>query len=154
MINVLGASIFSFNLSPQILDVYIFSLLLSHILSTRVKDIMDMCVCVCVCVCIYKNPPIKKYFNWRIMPLQYCDGFCHTSTWINHRYTYVPPNHPDTPSLCPSHPIPLGCPRPQTLSAVLQASNFHWSSILHMVIYMFECYSLKSFHFAFSHWVQ
>ena len=25
------------------------------------------------------------YFNWRIVTLQYCDGFCHTSTWINHR---------------------------------------------------------------------
>ena len=22
--------------------------------------------------------------------LQYCIGFCHTSTWISHRYTYVP----------------------------------------------------------------
>ena len=22
--------------------------------------------------------------------LQYCDGFCHTSTWISHSYTYVP----------------------------------------------------------------
>ena len=22
-------------------------------------------------------------FNWRIIALQYCDGFCHTSTWMN-----------------------------------------------------------------------
>jgi hypothetical protein len=29
-------------------------------------------------------------FNWKIIDLQYCVGFCHTSTWINHRYTYVP----------------------------------------------------------------
>ena len=29
-------------------------------------------------------------FNWRIIALQYCVGFCHTSTWIIHRYTYVP----------------------------------------------------------------
>ena len=28
--------------------------------------------------------------NWRIVALQYCVGFCHTSTWISHRYTYVP----------------------------------------------------------------
>ena len=28
-------------------------------------------------------------FNWRIITLQYCDSFCHTSTWISHRYTYV-----------------------------------------------------------------
>ena len=29
-------------------------------------------------------------FNWRIIALQYCVGFCHTSTWISHRYTYAP----------------------------------------------------------------
>ena len=26
--------------------------------------------------------------NW--IALQYCDGFCHSSTWISHWYTYVP----------------------------------------------------------------
>ena len=29
-------------------------------------------------------------FNWRITALQFCVGFCHTSVWISHRYTYVP----------------------------------------------------------------
>ena len=29
-------------------------------------------------------------FNWRIIALQYYVDFCHTSTWIGHRYTYVP----------------------------------------------------------------
>ena len=29
------------------------------------------------------------YFNWRIITLQYCDGFCHISTRISHRYTCV-----------------------------------------------------------------
>ena len=29
-------------------------------------------------------------FNWRIIALQYCVGFCHISAWISHRYTYVP----------------------------------------------------------------
>ena len=28
-------------------------------------------------------------FNWRIIALQYCSGFCHTLTWISHRYTHV-----------------------------------------------------------------
>ena len=32
------------------------------------------------------------------------------------------------------------------LSALLPALNLHWSSILHVVIYMFQCYSLKSSH--------
>ena len=28
-------------------------------------------------------------FNWQIIALQYCVGFCHTSKWISHRYTYI-----------------------------------------------------------------
>ena len=31
----------------------------------------------------------KIYFSWRIIALQFCVGFCHTSTWISHMYTYV-----------------------------------------------------------------
>ena len=30
-------------------------------------------------------------FNWRMIALQYCVGFCYTSTWISHGYTYVTP---------------------------------------------------------------
>ena len=29
-------------------------------------------------------------FNWRIITLQYWDGFCHTATWIGLRYICVP----------------------------------------------------------------
>ena len=32
----------------------------------------------------------KRCFNWRIIALLYCAGFCRTSTWINHGYTCVP----------------------------------------------------------------
>ena len=41
-------------------------------------------------------------FSWRIIALQYCVGFCRTSTWVSHRYTYIPSllNLPPT-----SHPI-------------------------------------------------
>ena len=52
--------------------------------------------------------------------------------------------HPKCPSHLPPHSIPLGCPRAWALSALLHASNLHWSSILHMVMHMFQCYSLKS----------
>ena len=39
---------------------------------------------------------ILFFFNWRIIALQYWVFFCHTSTWIRHRYTYVSSllNHP------------------------------------------------------------
>ena len=30
------------------------------------------------------------YFNWRIIASQCCVGFCHTSIWMSHRYTYIP----------------------------------------------------------------
>ena len=42
-------------------------------------------------------------FNWKIIALQSCIGFCHISTWISHRYIYVLSllNLPPT-----SHPIP------------------------------------------------
>ena len=54
--------------------------------------------------------------------------------------------HPEPHSHFPPHPIPLGCPRAPALNALLHASNLHWSSISHMVIYMIQCYSLKSSH--------
>ena len=54
--------------------------------------------------------------------------------------TYVSP-HPEPSSHLPPHPIPLGCPRALALGALLQfqcsALNLHWSSVLHMVTYMF-----------------
>ena len=43
-------------------------------------------------------------FNWRIITLQYCVGFCYTATGISHKSTYVP-------SLLNFYPTPLGCHR-------------------------------------------
>ena len=54
--------------------------------------------------------------------------------------------HPEARFHLPPHPIPLGCPRALALSALLHASNLHWSSILHTVIYMLQCYSLTISH--------
>ena len=87
------------------------------------------------------------YFNWRIITLQYCGGFCHTSTWISYGCTCVPPSWTPLELLSPPLPsILLECSTALALSALLHASNLHWSTILHMVTYMFQCYSLKSSH--------
>ena len=86
----------------------------------------------------------KNYFNWRVITLQYCDDVCRTLTCISYGCTCAP--HPEPASHLPPHPIPLGCPRAPALSALLHALNLNWSSILYMVIYMFQCYSLKSSH--------
>ena len=56
------------------------------------------------------------------------------------------------PSLSP-HLIPPGYHRTLALGALLHTSNSHWSSILHMVVCMFPCCSLKSSHLLLLHWV-
>ena len=43
------------------------------------------------------------FFFLRIIAFQYCVGFCHTSTRISHRYTYVP-SLVDAPPI--AHPTP------------------------------------------------
>ena len=43
------------------------------------------------------------YFNWQLFTLQYCGGFCHTSTWVSHGCTCVP----SIPLPSPPHPSGL-----------------------------------------------
>ena len=55
-------------------------------------------------------------------------------------------HHPEPPYYSPPQPTPLGCPRAPALSDPLHVWNLHHSSILHTVICMFQCYSVKSSH--------
>ena len=83
-------------------------------------------------------------FNWRPITLQYCSGLCHTLTWISHGCTCVP--HLEPPFNIPPHPIPQDHPSAPALSTLSHASNLDWWSISHMIIYMFQCYSVKLSH--------
>ena len=87
-------------------------------------------------ICLFK----RIIFICRIIALQHCVGFYHMSMWISHRCP-LPPKPPCHP---PPHPTPLGYHRAQSLSSLHHAANFHWLFILHMVMYMFPCYSLNS----------
>ena len=69
-----------------------------------------------------------------MIALQYCASFCHV--WIGHRYIYVPRGPP---------PTPLGSHRALGLSSLCHTANSHCLSILHMVIYMFRCWSYNLF---------
>ena len=80
----------------------------------------------------------------RLITLQHCSGFCHTLTWITHGCTCV--SHPEPHSHLPPHPISQGHPSAPALSTLSHASNLDWWSVSHMIIYMFQCYSLKSYH--------
>ena len=48
-----------------------------------------------------------KLFNWRLITLQYGGGFCHTTTWISHRCTCVPPSWNPLPPPYLPHPSDL-----------------------------------------------
>jgi len=65
---------------------------------------------------------------------------------MNWPQVYVCPPDPEPTSHFFPHPIPLGCPRALALGALFHTSNLHWPSVLHMIVYMFQCYSLKSSH--------
>ena len=74
------------------------------------------------------------YFNlfiyWRIIALQNFVVFYQTSTWISHRYTYIPSFWISLPSPSPSHPSRL-IQNPCFLS---HTANSRWLSILYMVM--------------------
>ena len=70
----------------------------------------------------------KAFILLFFFTLQYCIGFCHTSTWIHHGYTCVP--HPEHPSHLPPCTITLGVQvhQPQASSIVHRTwtdSSFH-----------------------------
>ena len=81
----------------------------------------------------------KIFFNFTILY-----WFCHTSTWIRHRYTCVP--HPEPSSLLPPRIIPLGHPSAPAPSIQYRALNLDWWFISYMMVYMFQCQSPKSSH--------
>ena len=70
--------------------------------------------------------------------------FCHTSTWICHGYTRVP--NPEPPSHLPPHTISLGHPSAPATSILYPASNLDWWFVSYLILYMFQCHSLKSSH--------
>ena len=50
------------------------------------------------------------------------------------------------PSQLPPQPTPLGCPGAPVLGSLCHTVNSHWLSNLHMIIYLFHCYSFKQSH--------
>ena len=84
---------------------------------------------------------IRNYFFFFFTILYW---FCHTSTWIHHRYTCVP--HPEPPSLLPPCTIPLGRLSAPAPSIQYHVSKLDWLFISYMILYMFQCHSPKSSH--------
>ena len=84
-------------------------------------------------------------FNWRIIALQYCIGFCHTSTWISHKYNMSPSSWTSLPPPTPLPPTPSHLSQSTCMSSLYHTANSHWLSILHMVIYIDFCATVSIF---------
>ena len=71
----------------------------------------------------------RKQLKWlSTTALQYCVGFCHTSTWISHRYTYVFSLTLQPSSHLSCNPTLLGCHGALDLRSFGHTINFHWLS--------------------------
>ena len=83
------------------------------------------------------------YFNWRLLLYNIVMVFAlhsHESAMGIHVFPIL--NTPPT-----SLPIPVQRhPSTPALITLSHASNLDWRSISHRIIYMFQCYSLKSSH--------
>ena len=111
-------------------DIYLFIYLAVSGLSCSIQNLH------CIMWDLFFSFFFFTYFNWRLITLQYCSGFCHTLTWINHGCTCVP--HPEPRSRRPPHPIPQGHPSALAPSTLSHASNLDWRSTSHLVIYIFQ----------------
>ena len=84
----------------------------------------------------------KIYFNWKLITLQYCSGFCHRLTWISHGCTCVPilnlsptpsPSHPSGSCQCTSPERPVSCIQPG-LAISFTYDNIHVSMPFFQII--------------------
>ena len=73
------------------------------------------------------------FISWRPITLQYCSGFCHTLTWISHRFTCAP--HPEPPSHLPPH-RPHGLY--QSTSFACQASCIEVALVIYTVHFTYS----------------
>ena len=88
------------------------------------------------------------FFNWRKIVLQYCVGFCHTTIQFSHNFWYMyiyqklyiyislPPESPSP------HPPSLKSSQSARLAFLSYIATSHQLSILHMVVYICQCYFL------------
>ena len=98
------------------------------------SSLCSLCVCVHVC---------SHFYLFICFTLQFCISFAiyqHESTTGIH----VP--HPELHSHLHPHTIPLGHPSAPAPSILYHASNLDWWFVSYMILYMFQCHSLKSIH--------
>ena len=86
---------------------------------------------------------IVLLFNWRNIALQCCVGFCLTTMHFSQNYACIT-------SLLSLTPLPLHrssrSSQSTSLGSLCYPAASQWLSVLHMVVYICQCYSLNSSH--------
>ena len=85
------------------------------------------------------------FINWRLITLQYCSDFFFSYMDMNQPWIYMcSPSRSLLPPPSPSHPSGSSqCTSPEHLS---HASNLGWWSVSPLIVYLFQCYSLRTSH--------
>ena len=119
------------------LPIQVLSLLLE--LLNQVHFLKKICICVfgfmglnCRMWDLFLGCFLLKKiicFNWRIIALQYCDGFL-PHLGMNWSQVCLCPLHPEPPSHHPPHSVPPDCHRALACSALLHISDSHQVQIL------------------------
>ena len=79
------------------------------------------------------------FISWRKIALQCCVGFCPTTTWISHNYTYIP----SVFSLRPLHSSHASrSSQNSRLGSLRYTATSHQLSILHLIVYICWCHFL------------
>jgi len=113
---------------------------------TQLSDWITSSLFKAVIVMICFNRKINSFFvfifNWRLVTLQYCTGFCHILTWISHGCTCVlhpeswwdpSPSHPSGSSQCTSPEHPVSCIKPG-LAICFTYDNIYVSMLFSQII--------------------
>ena len=108
---------------------------------------------------LWSLPPPTEFFfvfwhlYWSIIALQWCVSCCCTTKWISYTYTYIPISPPSWASLTPSLSHPSRSSQSIELISLCYAAASHYLSILHLAVYICQCYSLTSSQLPLPHCV-
>ena len=86
---------------------------------------------------------LTSLLEYNCFSMVWCVSFCFITKWISYTYTYIPISPPFCISLPPSLSHPSRWSQSTELISLCYAAASHQLAILHLVVYICPCHSLK-----------